>query len=167
MGRLLSNPYQVAIGSSIVLLGLFMYLLFRPQWQVPILPNYLFFHWPLTTSIGSYFHNVPSFLHVFGFSVLSAGIIANRSKAYMAICAAWACVNIVFEILQSDYFSNLNELSIFSTIKSNKVLLWIQNYSTNAVFDYYDIVAILLGALSGYWVLKQTQQKEVDNEQVN
>ena len=115
-------------------------------------------------NLGQYGDSLPSFLHVFGFSVLCVGIIATNKKDYITICSLWAFLNILFEIFQSDLFLSLNELRFISTKLSDSVLLWLQNYSLNTVFDYYDILAISLGAISAYWVLKLTQQREVEHE---
>ena len=60
-------------------------------------------------------------------------------------------------------YPSLNELTFFGPNFSESVQNWLQNYSSNGVFDYYDILAILLGAMSAYWVLKQTQPREVGN----
>ena len=161
MERLLHNPRQVFIGSLFLSLGLAVYLFSRPAWQFLLLPDFLFVQWLPINAMGQFGDSLPSFLHVFGFSVLSAGIIAMNKKAYLLICSLWALINISFEILQSDFFLQLNQLTFFTATFGDSALFWLQNYSSNAVFDYYDILAILLGAISAYWVLKQTQQREV------
>ena len=163
MERILNSPKQVLIGSVFLLLGLSVYLFSRPAWQFTLLPDFLFIEWFPTNNFGHYGDSLPSFLHVLGFSVLSAGIITTSKKAYVFICSLWAFINILFEILQSDIFLTLNKYTFFDEQLSAYVLNWLQNYSLNAVFDYYDLLAILLGAMSAYWVLKQTQQREMRN----
>ncbi len=166
MERVFCNPRQVFIGSVLLFLGMSVYLFGRPAWQFTLLPDFFYVQWPFTDIIGHYGGSLPSFLHVFGFSVLSAGIIAFSKKAYIVICSLWALINIVFEILQSDIVLTLYEHTFFGQQLSVTVWNWIESYSLNAVFDYYDILAILLGAISAYWVLTQTQKKEVENEYI-
>lgn len=166
MERILNNPGQVLIGSVVLLLGIAVYLFGRPAWQFTLLPDFLFIQWLSTDSLGQFGGSLPSFLHVFGFSVLSAGIIAISKKAYIFICSLWALINILFEILQSDLFLFQNVHTILGKQTGAYIVNWLQNYSFNAVFDYYDILAILLGAMSAYWVLKQTQLREVENEHI-
>lgn len=162
MERETYNFRQVFIGTAFLLLGVAVYLFSRPAWQFAILPEFFFIQWFPSNNFGHYGDSLPSFLHVFGFSVLSAGIITISKKTYVVICSLWASINIAFELLQSDFFLTLNELTFLNSQISNSALLWIQNYSLNTVFDYYDLLAILLGAMSAYWVLTQTQQ-EVEN----
>ena len=166
MERVFYNPRQVLIGSVFLLLGLAVYLFSRPAWQFTLLPDFLFIQWFPSNKFGHYGDSLPSFLHVFGFSVLCAGIIAISKKAYIVICSLWALINILFEMLQSDLFLSINEVTFFGKQLSAYVLNWLQNYTLNAVFDYYDILAILLGAMSAYWVLTQTQQREVEHGHV-
>ena len=162
MEKVTYNLRQVFIGNFFLLLGVAVYLFSRPAWQFTLLPEFLFIQWIPTNNFSHYGDSLPSFLHVFGFSVLSAGIIAINKKAYFIICSLWAFINIIFEILQSDFFLTLNELIFFNSLFSDSVLLWLHNYSLNTVFDYFDLLAILLGAMGAYWVLIQTQ-REIKN----
>lgn len=163
MERILNNPRQVVVGSASLFMGVTMYLFFRPAWQVRLLPDFLFSQWLPAGVLGHVGGSLPSFLHVFGLSVLSAGIIAIHRRAYILICSLWASINVLFEILQAELFIAPHELNLTGEHTSHTVLHWLQQYSFNAVFDYYDLLAILLGALSAYWVLTQTQQREVQH----
>jgi hypothetical protein len=166
MERILVNPVQVIVGIVVLLLGIADYLFCRPAWQFTLLPDFLFLQLSPNDMVGLIGGSLPSFLHVFGFSALSAGIIASSKKAYIVVCGLWAMTNIFFEMLQSDIFIALNEYNLYDKQFDPSVLEWLQNYSSNTVFDYFDVLAILLGAICAYWILRQTQKRELENGHV-
>ena len=166
MERVFYNPKQIFIGSAFLFLGISFYLISRPAWQITLIPDFLFVQWHCTSSFCHYLDNLPSFLHVLGFSVLTAGIITIHKKTYIIICSLWTFINILFEILQSDIFFRLGKFLPMSNQANSTLLNWAHNYSLNAVFDYYDILAILLGAICAYWLLTKTQQQGVENEHI-
>ena len=166
MGRILNNPKQVLIGSAALLLGVAVYSFCRPAWQFTLLPALPQFYWLSTNAVGGFADSLPSFLHVFGFSMLCAGIIRATNNSYLVICSLWALIDVSFEFLQSDYFLTAIQHDFFDGLLSVFISNWLQNYSLNTVFDDRDVLAILLGAISAYWVLRQTKQREAQNGRI-
>ncbi len=166
MGRILNNPKQVLIGIAALVLGVAVYSFGRPTWQFTLLPDLPQLYWWSTDAIGGFANSLPSFLHVFGFSMLCAGIIGATNNSYIVICSLWALINVSFELLQSDYLLAVIQHDFLNGLLSVFISNWLQNYSLNTVFDDRDVLAILLGAISAYWVLKQTQQREAQNERI-
>ena len=161
MERILTNPRQILIGCMILLLGMVVYLFNRPAWQFTLLPDFLFTQWVSGGMADQFGGSLPSFLHVLGFSVLSAGIIATSKKGYRLICGLWSLINISFEILQADIFLMPEEIYRQEVTVGHSLFVWLQDYARNTVFDFYDLLAILLGAICAYRVLTRTQKREV------
>lgn len=160
MTEVIRNPRQALLGFLAITLGMLIYIAFRPSWQTVWITRIISLDWgrfPLSTEIGN---NLPSFLHVVGFSLLTGGIIVQKRWAYMITCAFWLWLNLLFELLQSDAaYTWLNAMST-NHDKLNPVLHWLKNYSFHAVFDPKDVVALVMGAISAYIVLVKTSKGE-------
>jgi hypothetical protein len=158
MTVVLHNPKHVVLGFVALLFGILIYAAFRPAWQAVWITEIISLHWrkfQLFTEIGN---SLPSFLHVFGFSVLTAGIIDQKRWTSMIVCGFWLLLNLLFEVMQSDAaYSWLNDLSL-RTVEFNPFLHGLKNYSLHAVYDLKDIVALISGAIFAYIVLMKTNK---------
>jgi hypothetical protein len=158
MTNVIQNPRQVLLGFIAISLGICIYITFRPSWQTVWIPEIISLDWrkfQLFTEIGN---NLTSFLHVFGFSLLTAGIIVRKKWTYMIICGSWLFLNLLFEFLQADAaYTRLNYMSI-NHDKLNPVLQWLKNYSLHGVFDPKDVFALIIGAILAYIILIKTNK---------
>lgn len=158
MTNVIQNPRQVLLGFIAIILGILIYIAFRPSWQTVWITEIISLDWrkfQLFTELGN---NLPSFLHVFGFSLMTAGIIVQKKWTYMIICGSWLFLNLLFEFLQTDaVYTWLNYMSI-NHDKLNPILHWFKNYSLHAVFDPKDIFALISGAILAYIILIKTSK---------
>ena len=158
MTRVIQNPRQVLLGFITISLGVLIYITIRPSWQAVWITEIISLNLrksQLFTEIGN---NLPSFLHVFGFSLLTAGIIVQKKWIYIIICGFWLLINLLFEFLQTDTaYTQLNYMSI-NHAKLDPILHWFKNYSLQAVFDPKDIFALIIGAFLAYIVLTKTKK---------
>ena len=158
MNRVIQNPRQVLLGLITITLGVLIYVTIRPSWQAVCLTEIISLNarkLQVFTEIGN---NLPSFLHVFGFSLLTAGIIVQKKWNYIIICCLWLFINLLFELLQRDtIFLQLNYVSV-NHDKLDPILHWLKNYSLQAVFDPKDIFALIIGAVVAYIVLTKTNK---------
>lgn len=75
------NRTKILMGIVPLLIGISIYLIDRPPWQVPLLPSEisLFYATPkLFFILGD---NIPTFLHIFAFYLICSGIIGGWHKA--------------------------------------------------------------------------------------
>jgi hypothetical protein len=89
---------------------------------------------------------LPSFVHVFAFSLFTAAVLPPQRRLADAACVVWAAVNLLFEIGQHPRLQPLlSELP------------WapLARYFRQGVFDPGDIAAALLGALAAALVLRR------------
>jgi hypothetical protein len=96
---------------------------------------------------------LPSFLHTFSFSLLTAAALPlARSPPYEA-CVAWCVVNVAFEIGQHAYF-RLGIAHVLRLVLGDTSLSRIlSSYFLRGTFDIGDIVAAIAGALAAAAVL--------------
>jgi hypothetical protein len=158
------NRLQLFVGFTVLFLGVLYYYFFRTS-QHTYFIQFLELNPPLK-DIPSLFqklgYSLPTFVHVFSFSLITAGLIASRKQGYAMACLFWLGINVLFELGQKfdswviqfipGWFSNV------SFLKNTKI------YFLKGRFDYLDLFSITLGALVAYIFLIKTAHKEEKNE---
>lgn len=154
------NLIQLLAGLFVLAAGTLYYIYFRSPEQTYFLnflgisssPNKITS--PVLLTIGN---SLPTLVHVFAFSVITAGILAKRKWGYALVCLAWFGVDVLFELYQGNaavivpfipsWFSN-----IFFLENTKEYLL-------HGHFDYLDLASIAAGSLVAYWFLIKTENK--------
>ena len=153
------NKLQISIGCLTLFAGLLLYLFSRPSdvYFVSFIKGVEDSHyWALSfpTGIGG---ALPSFLHVFAFSLLLGGLWACRKTGYLIICCAWLFTNVLFELGQRHPIS-FSEL-IPNWFEGIFILENLRSYFLNGTFDFLDLVASSVGAFVAFRVLVRTRQE--------
>jgi hypothetical protein len=155
------NTRQILIGATVLLVGTLVYLVDRPPDQ-----TYFVYRSPFNISLFKTLPNLfshignslPSFIHVFSFILITAGLVSCRKKGYLIICISWFLIDCAFEFGQK-----LNPL-ILKTIPD-----WFEgipflentgNYFLYGTFDFVDLAAITIGTIIAYSVLIATNKSE-------
>lgn len=154
------NKLQILIGLITLFLGTMVYLTDRIPEQIYFFHS-SFYHISLHNSIpnlfGSIGNSLPSFIHVFSFALITAGFIGWRKRGCFLICASWALVNCIFELGQK-YNSWLIKL-IPDWFARIPFLENTENYFVHGTFDYIDLVAIVIGSISAYFIVIVTMER--------
>jgi hypothetical protein len=155
------NIRQILIGLMILLLGTSIYLTDRSPDQI-----YFVYKSPIEISLHNSFPNLfgiignslPSFVHVLSFILITAGILSSKKKGSLFVCASWFLIDVIFELGQKyyslvlkiipDWFSGI---PFFENTKS---------YFSRGTFDAMDLVAVLIGSLTGYFILILTIKRK-------
>lgn len=97
---------------------------------------------------------LPSFVHPFSFSLLTAAALAPRTTPRYEVCAVWCAINVAFEIGQhpvpARHLAGLGE-AVLGDAPLARVLA---NYFVRGTFDPGDIAAALLGAVAAAGVMR-------------
>ena len=154
------NIRQVYIGLIVPLLGILIYLTDRSPDQIYFVyksPVEISLHNTLPNLFGIIGNSLPSFVHVLSFILITAGILSSKQKGSIFICAGWFLIDFIFELGQKynswvlkiipDWFSGI---PFFENTK---------NYFSRGTFDIIDLVAVLIGSITGYFVLIITMEK--------
>ena len=151
------NTRQILIGAAGLIVGALVYLVDRS-------PDHAYFVYRSDIDISLYNvlpnlfgpigHSLPAFSHVFSFILITAGLIGCRKRGYLIICLSWFIVDCTFELGQKfkssavriipDWFAGIPYLENTS------------NYFFHGTFDYFDLVAIIIGAVLAYITLSHT-----------
>jgi hypothetical protein len=149
-----TNIPQILVGLGGLSLGALVYVFERSPESYGygvIVRDYLGFIRPHRMVFGVLANNLPSFTHVFAFSLMTAGFLGTRRKGNLLICLLWFLIDTVFEIGQG-----LKHISLAIIPEWFKVhtlpMANLQAYFRYGTFDIHDIVAGLLGALAAFMV---------------
>ena len=154
------NKTQVLVGCVALFVGLLIYLVDRP-------PDHIYFssvirihtsecYWNpgFFSVVGGY---LPSFLHVFAFALLIAGLLTCRKTGYLIICCAWLLIDFVFEVGQKQ--SIWDSQLITKWFEQVFILENMQSYFLMGTFDFFDLVVAFAGAAAAYCVLIFTMEE--------
>ncbi len=89
---------------------------------------------------------LPSLVHAFAFSVLTALMLPRRAGPAVAACLGWALVDTLFELGQHPAIAPSLAAGLASTFDGAPLALRVGRYFTQGSFDVADIVAGCCGA---------------------
>lgn len=135
-------------------LGLLVYLADRQAANSLLLPRFAALDTgPFFGVVGQW---LPSFVHPFAFSLLSAAALrrplASMRAAY-SLCAFWWAVNLAFELGQHDRFSGPTAEALQFGLGHNALTAAISQFFLRGRFDWGDVAALSVGALAAAAVL--------------
>jgi len=140
------NRPRLLAGLFALVVGVVFYFLERPPGQTYFLPDGLV---PPDTAghvPGMVGQSVPTFLHPFAFSLLTASLLRVRWTGALVICAGWALVESLFEIGQYPPVAEWIAHHRPSGFEAVPLLENVDDYFLRGRFDIADLAAIWLGA---------------------
>ncbi|MBW2607813.1 MAG: hypothetical protein JRD05_09285 [Deltaproteobacteria bacterium] len=154
------NWRQIIIGSAVLLVGTMVYLIDRP-------PGHTYFVFKNAVDIslfknlpnlfGVIGNTLPSFVHVFAFILITAGLIFCQKRWFLIICLCWFMVDRSFELGQK--FNSLASKLIPGWFAGIPFLDNTKNYFLYGTFDCFDLLAIGIGTIMAYFVLLTTRER--------
>ena len=107
-------------------------------------------HHHLFGAVGQW---LPSFLHTFSFSLLTAAAGSATKPAAYGSCAAWCMVNLAFELGQHPQVSPRLADLLLRFFGDTAPSRWTSNFFLRGTFDINDIAAALAGGLAAAGLL--------------
>jgi hypothetical protein len=155
------NWLQVLIGAAWLLFGTLVYLVDRPPDQTYFIYNSsidISLYNILPNLFGPIGNNLPAFIHVFSFILITAGLLSCQKKGCLIICLSWLVVDCVFELGQK--FNSLAVRTIPDWLAGIPFFENTENYFLHGTFDSFDLVSITIGTVIAYLVLLATNKFE-------
>jgi len=155
------NIPQILIGLSALLLGTLVYVVDRPPVQTYFVHKSfvnISLHNTLPNLFGFIGYSLPSFIHVFSFILITAGLLHCQKRGCIIICVCWSLVDCAFELGQE--FNSLLLKLIPNWFEGIPFLENTENYFFYGTFDFIDLVAITIGTTIAYFVLIATNKSE-------
>jgi hypothetical protein len=146
------NYKQLLIGFLVLILGALFYYFFRSSEHTYFLnrlgiyshPKNIFP--PIIFTIG---YSLPSFVHVFAFTLITASFIADQKKGYLIVCLTWFAIDVSFEVSQG--LDNILIPIIPKWFSHIFLLENTRNYFVYGRFDYLDLFSIVVGSVAAYF----------------
>ena len=145
---------QVCIGLAVLALGALVYLLDRPSESVYFIPNW----WTLSYALPKFYDHVPTFAHVFAFSLFTAAILDGSGRTALYVCWAWFLIEFLFEV---------GQIAEVATAIAALTESWfggasLARYFIVGTFDYLDLCSIALGSVVAFATIKQLNRSEIN-----
>lgn len=102
--------------------------------------------------------NLPAFLHVFAFSLITAGVMKKSRPVHGRICLFWFCVNSLFELGQK--YPDVINSALPQGLSHHSLMGRTADFFNKGTFDSLDILAFATGALAAYALLTMMEKKE-------
>jgi len=96
---------------------------------------------------------LPSLVHAFAFSVLTACLLPRRRAAAAGACAAWAAVDTLAECAQHPAWSAPLATALERAFDGSRLAVPIGQYFVRGSFDVADVIAGLAGSLLAFAAL--------------
>ena len=158
-----TNKAQMLIGLVALTLGTMVYLVDRPAEQ-SFIPSAISL-FDLTPAVfGIVGHSLPTFAHVFAFSLLTAALLTGERKTAITVCLGWFVVEAAFEVGQHPLIAQWLSKVIPPWFAYPPFLDKVDGYFLHGTFDPLDMFAIALGALAAYLVIQNTARWRVSHE---
>ena len=154
------NRVQILIGVAGLVVGSLIYLVDRPPDQTYFLYSSsinISLHDTLPNLFGLIGNNLPAFIHVFSFILITAGLIVCQKRGYLIICLSWFFVDCVFELGQK--FDAWSSMIIPDWFAGLPFLENTENYFRKGTFDILDVAAIAFGTAIAYFILLTTSKR--------
>ncbi len=155
-----ANATRILVGLTALGIGLLVYLVDRR-------PEHTYFLyrigvtdglWEWAPSIfGSLGQNLPAFLHVFAFALITGGILACGAKGSLVVAAMWFLTDAAFELGQR--FPASADAMIPNWFDTLPVFESARIFFRAGTFDPLDLIAMALGALAACGFLLITAQR--------
>lgn len=143
---------RLVIAVGVLALGVLVYLLDRPAGSAPHLSAlHAFAAWP-EYSFGRLGQHLPTFAHVFGFSVLTAAWLGPSWHA--KACVAWLATNATFELGQHTDVARMIGYLVPPGREPAPLASALASYARNGTFDPWDLVSMGVGAFAAYVLLR-------------
>ncbi len=153
------NRIQIFIGAVALFLGSFVYLIDRPPEQTYFVKAShitISLYNTIPNLFGPLGNSLPTYVHVFSFILITAGLMTCRKRGYLIICLGWFLVDVAFELGQK--FSGWSAGIIPDWFVGIPFLENTKRYFLNGTFDFQDLAAICLGAITAYLLLLITSK---------
>jgi len=155
---------QVLVAAAIMALGLGVYLLDRPADRVYFVPDWWQRGADIPLIFGSLGGNLPSFAHVFFFTLITAAILAPWRLRMLSICLFWFCFDGLFELAQHEAIAVRLAEFVPAWFLNVALLENTRPYLLAGTFDPLDILSLAAGSLLAYVTLRVMVEREHKND---
>jgi len=154
---------QVAVAVFVLVVGTLVYVLDRPGESVPFF-NAISAVQLLPGFFGPVGESLPTFSHVFAFSVLTAAWLGGGKRATLPVCLTWFGIDTAFEVGQHPQIAERLTQYIPGCFERLPILKQADSYFLSGTFDVRDLTSIAVGAAAAYVVTVYPTSRNIPHE---
>ena len=154
-----TSATRIAIGVAALGIGILVYLLDRRPEHTYFLARIGVTHAlaeGASPVFGMWSQNLPAFLHVFAFTLITGGILACGKTGSLVVALGWFATDVAFEASQK--FPAWFDRLIPPWFDTLPILESDRTYFRFGTFDVLDVIAIAIGAMAAYALLVLTSE---------
>ncbi len=155
---------QVVLALAVLMLGTAVYFLDRPAEQAAFVPGELSLFQFTPAVFGFIGRSLPTFAHVFAFSLLTIALVGGAKRAAITVCLSWCAVDAAFEVGQYPQVANWLAHCVPRWFEHIHVFDNTVGYFVYGTFDPVDLLSIALGACAAYLTIQRTRRQGVNHE---
>ena len=146
--------FVVAVGALSI--GVLVYVFDRQAEFVYFLPDWLSLHTQAGSIFGSIGDNLPTFLHVYAFILLTVIVAVPAMTKLIPVCLAWFTLDTLFEVAQIDTIAQWIASHTPGWFSGIPFLENTADYFLMGTFDALDLLSIATGTLAAYLTVALT-----------
>ncbi|HJP37776.1 MAG: hypothetical protein QF483_07885 [Gammaproteobacteria bacterium] len=150
---------QVSAAVIVLLLGILVYLLDRPDASVYLIPTGWTFGTGLPPVFGGAGDYLPTFAHTFAFALFTSALLEPWRWSGVTACMGWWVVGSLFEVAQSDALAAGIAERVPGWFADWPLLDNVAGYFMAGHFDFLDLVSIGIGAVSALAVIRLSRSR--------
>lgn len=150
---------QIAAAVTALFIGVFVYLLDRQPESVYFMPSWMALGDNKNSFFGSIVDQLPTFVHVYAFILLTMAVVSPTRKYALPICLFWFIIESLFELAQ---------ITVIAQWIAERVPEWFHGipflentaaYFIRGTFDILDLCSIAAGTLAAYLTIIISTQR--------
>lgn len=158
-----SDAIQLTTAVLALGIGVLVYLLDRQPSDVYFIPDWVSIADSLNPIFGQVGNNLPTFIHVYVFILLTVIIITPSPVMVFRICVIWFSVDSLFELAQLTPIAYLIAEHIPAWFIGIPFLENTATYFLAGTFDILDIISIAMGTVTAYLTIRYSNKRGIQH----
>ena len=142
-------------------IGVLVYLLDRQPDNVYFIPGWVSIAGSVNPIFGQIGNNLPTFIHVYAFILLTVIIMSPSPGKVFWICVTWFSVDSLFELAQLTQIANWIAEHVPAWFIGIPFLENTAAYFLAGTFDILDIISIAMGTVTAYLTIRYSNKREI------
>ena len=114
---------------------------------------------------GQLGRHLPTFVHPFAFVLITVAVLRPVPRLLPAVCVAWFAIDSAFEFGQLGPYGERIAAVVPAWLEGTPLLGATSSYFSRGTFDPLDVLAIGLGVVGAYLVVRLSQKEEITHEE--
>jgi len=117
-------------------------------------------------AFGQLGRHLPTFVHPFAFVLITVAVLRPPPRLLPAVCVTWFAIESGFELGQLGPYGERIATAVPEWFEGTPLLGATSSYFSRGTFDPLDVLAIGLGVVGAYYVVRHSTREEITHEEI-